>query len=186
MASGVKKLPMSKQSLLPLLAAYVLAEGIGQASLRPLAKAAGTSDRMLLYHFGSKEALIAELLGYIAGVYAAMLDAALPADRPATRSEVLMRILAQNDNPAMQPFMVLWWDIVAGAARDLPGYRDAARGMVEQLLGWLEGQMPAGDPDPAGGVRHLLTVIEGAAMLGALGHGDTAREGLLAGGLIAS
>lgn len=37
---------------------YVLAHGIIGLSLRPLAKALGTSDRMLIYYFGSKDELI--------------------------------------------------------------------------------------------------------------------------------
>ena len=40
---------------------YVLEHGIAGLSLRPLAAALGTSDRMLLYHFGSKDALVAEV-----------------------------------------------------------------------------------------------------------------------------
>jgi AcrR family transcriptional regulator len=76
MASRVKKPPMTRDGLLPLLAAHVLAEGLGGASLRPLARAAGTSDRMLLYHFGTKEALITDLLGFIAHTYAASSVAA--------------------------------------------------------------------------------------------------------------
>lgn len=187
MTEPVRKPPMSKDSLLPQLMAHVLAEGLGQASLRPLAKAAGTSDRMLIYHFGSKEALIADLLSYVAGVYAAGLDASLAQGvRPANRAELLARILEQNADPAIAPFMQLWWEIVAGAARGLPGFRDAAAGMVGELLAWLEGLMPADDPDPAGGARFLLTVIEGAAMLAAVGHGKTAHDGLLAGRLLPS
>lgn len=185
MAASVKKPLMSKESLLPPLMAHVLEHGLGQASLRPLARAAGTSDRMLIYHFGSKEALIADLLTHVAGVYAAMLDALLAASpRPATREELLAGILAQNGEPAMQPFQMLWWEIVGGAARGLPSFPPAAQAMTDTLLGWLEARMPAGDPDPAGGARFLLTVIEGAAMLAAVGHADTARDGLLAGGLL--
>ena len=75
---------------------------------------------------------------------------------PATRAALLARILEQNAAPEAQPFMQLWWEIVGGAARDLPGFRTAARGMVNELLVWLEGNMPAGDPDPAGGARLLL------------------------------
>ena len=183
MASPVKKPPMSRQSLLPLLAAHVLGKGLGQASLRALAKAAGTSDRMLLYHFGSKDALIADLLAFIAATYASALDAALAGDRPTTRSAVIARILAQTHSPAMQPFLSLWWEIVAGAARGEASYRSAAHAMMGELLAWLEGQMPPGDPDPAGGARYLLTLIEGSLMLAAIGHGETARHGLLAGGL---
>ncbi len=186
MASRVTKPPMTKDSLLPLLAAHVLAEGLGQASLRPLARAAGTSDRMLLYHFGSKEGLISDLLGFIARIYAAALDAAIGGGRAATRAEVVTRILAQGDAPEMQPFLALWWEIVAGAARNVPGYEAAARAMMDELLSWLETQMPADDPDPHGGACYLLTLIEGTLMLSAIGHGATAQQGLLASGLAPS
>lgn len=174
---------LSRETLLPALAAHVLEHGLGGASLRPLAKAAGTSDRMLIYHFGNKETLITELLGYITGLYSAALDAALGPDRAATRQECLARILAVGSQPAMQTFLVLWWDIVAGAARGLPGYREAAEAMMTRQLAWLEAQMPEGDPDPAGGARYLMTLIEGALMLGTVGHGETAQHGLLASGL---
>jgi AcrR family transcriptional regulator len=180
------KVQLSRETLLPAMAAHVLEHGLGGASLRPLAKAAGTSDRMLIYHFGNKETLITELLNYIAAIYSAGLDAALGSDRPTTRQECLARILDQTSNPAMQAFLVLWWDIVAGAARGVPGYREAAGQMMTKQLAWLEQQMPADDPDPAGGARYLMTVIEGALMLGTVGHGDTAREGLLASGLASS
>jgi hypothetical protein len=96
----------------------------------------------------------------------------------------MARIIEQNSDPAMAPFMQLWWEIVGGAARGLPGFRPAAEAMVGELLVWLEGHMPAGDPDPAGGARFMLTVIEGAMMLTAVGHHETARQGMLAGGLL--
>jgi AcrR family transcriptional regulator len=178
--------PLSRETLLPRLAAHVLEHGLGGASLRPLAKAAGTSDRMLIYHFGNKETLITELLGHIAAQYSAALDAALGDTPAATRQECLARIMAQGSRPEMQAFIVLWWDIVAGAARGVPGYREAAQAMMTRQLAWLEGQMPAGDPDPAGGARYLMTMIEGALMLSAVGHGDTAQQGLLASGLAPS
>jgi AcrR family transcriptional regulator len=41
---------------------YVLAHGLVGLSLRPLAAALGTSDRMLLYHFGTKDDLVARVL----------------------------------------------------------------------------------------------------------------------------
>ena len=41
---------------------YVLEHGIAGLSLRPLAAALATSDRMLVYHFGSKDALVAEVI----------------------------------------------------------------------------------------------------------------------------
>src|SRR6478609_3812454 len=41
---------------------YVLEHGLVGLSLRPLAAALGTSDRMLLYHFDSKDDLVAAVL----------------------------------------------------------------------------------------------------------------------------
>ena len=174
------KAQMSKETLLPALAAHVLEHGLGAASLRPLAKAAGTSDRMLVYHFGKRDELIREVLDYISGVYSAALDAAMGEERAKTRQDVLAKILGHMREPAMQPFLSLWWEIVAGAARGSESHRDAAKQMMDRLLNWLEEQMPEGDPDPNGGARYLLTLAEGAQMLGTIGHGDTAREGLLA------
>jgi AcrR family transcriptional regulator len=41
---------------------YVMTHGIGDLSLRPLAKALKTNARMLIYHFGSREELMREIL----------------------------------------------------------------------------------------------------------------------------
>jgi AcrR family transcriptional regulator len=41
---------------------YVLSHGIGELALRPLAKALKTNARMLIYHFGSREGLMREIL----------------------------------------------------------------------------------------------------------------------------
>lgn len=172
---------LSKETLLPSLASHVLTHGLGTASLRPLAKAAGTSDRMLIYHFGNKEQLLSDVLEHIADTYSATLDAAISGERAKTRQQVVAKILAQMREEAMQPFMALWWEIVAGAARGKPGYAEAGEAVMTRLLAWLETQMPEGDPDPAGGARYLLTMIEGAQMLSSVGHTRTAREGLVAG-----
>jgi AcrR family transcriptional regulator len=49
--------PSAKRQLLDAAIACVAANGIGDLSLRRLAAALGTSHRMLIFHFGSKEQL---------------------------------------------------------------------------------------------------------------------------------
>lgn len=66
---------------------YVLENGIAGLSLRPLAAALGTSDRMLVYHFGSKAALVAEVIERSNDRSVAVLDALPPGRTP--RSAVL-------------------------------------------------------------------------------------------------
>ncbi|MEU3515171.1 TetR/AcrR family transcriptional regulator [Streptomyces sp. NPDC006654] len=54
--------PAKRQALLAGIRAYVLRNGLAELSLRPLAQSLGTSDRMLLYYFGTKERMITEAI----------------------------------------------------------------------------------------------------------------------------
>jgi AcrR family transcriptional regulator len=51
-----------RDALLAACTDHVLSEGLIGLSLRPLAKAVGTSDRMLIYHFGSRDGLVAAVI----------------------------------------------------------------------------------------------------------------------------
>lgn len=51
-----------KQELTEAALKYLLRHGLADLSLRPLAAALGTSARLLIYHFGSKELLLGEVL----------------------------------------------------------------------------------------------------------------------------
>ncbi len=59
--------------ILNKLANYVLAEGLSAASLRPMAKAAGISDRMLLYYFKDKADVISATLEQVSSRLVTML-----------------------------------------------------------------------------------------------------------------
>lgn len=51
-----------RDELLEAATDYVLEHGLVGLSLRPLADALGTSDRMLLYHFGTKDDLVTAIM----------------------------------------------------------------------------------------------------------------------------
>ena len=53
---------MSRESLLADAVEHFARNGIGDASLRSIAASVGTSHRMLIYHFGSREGLLAEVV----------------------------------------------------------------------------------------------------------------------------
>ena len=53
---------MSRESLLSDAVEHFAKNGIGDASLRSIAASIGTSHRMLIYHFGSREGLLAEVV----------------------------------------------------------------------------------------------------------------------------
>jgi AcrR family transcriptional regulator len=73
-----------RAELLDACYAYVLERGLAGLSLRPLAAATGTSPRVLLYLFGSKDALLRELLARARHEQVALVAAALD---PSTAGE---------------------------------------------------------------------------------------------------
>ena len=175
----MKKPRLSRATLLPRLADHVLAHGLAGASLRPLAKAAGTSDRMLLYHFGSKDALVEALLGHLAERFTRALDTAFPGARAPSRQACFESVMHVTSQPAFAPFITLWWDIVAGCARGDAAFLAAAGQIMDELLRWVEAHLPDDDPDPQAGAKLVLTLIEGAQMLDAVGRAAIGRGAVL-------
>ena len=171
---------LNRAILLPRLADHVLAHGLAGASLRPLAKAAGTSDRMLLYHFGSKQTLVEALLDHLAERFTQALDTAFPGARAASRQACFESVIEVTSQPAFAPFFTLWWDIVGGCARGDETFLAAAGRIMDELLAWVEGHLPEDDPDPRTGAKLVLTLIEGAQMLEAVGRAAIGREAVLA------
>lgn len=171
---------LSRETLLPKLAAHVLVHGLADASLRPLAKAAGTSDRMLIYHFGSKDGLIEALLEHLSAMFSAALESAFPEGRASSRKDCIERVLSITAQPAFQPFFRVWWDIVAGCARGNAAYLAAAGTIMDGLLQWVVDHLPEDELNPAEAARFVLTHIEGAQMLAAVGRGDIPAAGLRA------
>lgn len=75
-----------RDQLLEAVACHVLEHGLIGLTLRPLAAAVGTSDRMLIYHFGSRDDLIAEVVAHISDIGTAVL--AETPGAPSVRSAV--------------------------------------------------------------------------------------------------
>ena len=79
-----------KQELLDGLIAYLVRHGLADLSLRPMAAASGTSARLLIFHFGSKEQLLAEVLAEMQARLQRSFAAQLAA-RPAPGKVPLLR-----------------------------------------------------------------------------------------------
>lgn len=77
----------SRDRLLRAAVEHFAAHGIGDASLRSIATAVGSSHRMLIYHFGSRDGLLAEVVRTVEAqqrdLLATLADSDLPvADQP--------------------------------------------------------------------------------------------------------
>ncbi len=166
--------------LLEQIADHLLAHGLGGTSLRPLARATGTSDRMLLYYFKDK----AELIEAALAVVAARLQALLPAPDaapPAHVEAVAQRLGTALLGEAHWPYMRLWLEIASRAAAGDAACRAAGAAIGRHFHGWGAAQLtPAapGEPASAHDSARLLLLIEGAVLLKALGLADLAKAGL--------
>lgn len=159
-----------KQALLSALADYVLEHGLNTASLRPMAAAANTSDRMLIYHFGSKDGLIVELLEFLASRMATGLDEAIPPSRFETEQLLVQEILGLMRSAPFNPYVRVWLDIVSAAGQGNLAHRHAGHAIIGVFLDWLAKRHPQG----AIGAPHALTFIEGSIVMDALGHQSVA------------
>ena len=103
---------LNKADLLAAMAAHVRHVGLAGASLRPLARAAGTSDRMLIYHFGNKANLIEALLARLADEMLGAMNAILPNAPAASEADLIGEIIALYRTPTFQPYRRIWFDIL--------------------------------------------------------------------------
>jgi AcrR family transcriptional regulator len=161
-----------KQKMLIGMAAHVLTHGLNTASLRPLAKAIGTSDRMLIYHFGSKEGLITALLHHLAQMFITTLNAALPPKRAATRLDCVRDVITLQRRPEVAGFMRIWFDIISVATQENTPHREAAHQIIFGFVEWLKTRLPENEPDPNLAAKSLLTLIEGVGVMDGVGHQD--------------
>ncbi|MET0525356.1 MAG: TetR/AcrR family transcriptional regulator [Nocardioides sp.] len=75
-----------RDELLDQVTDHVLGQGLIGLTLRPLAAAIGTSDRMLIYHFGNRDALVSAVVARTGARAVAAVDA-LPS-APSVRAAV--------------------------------------------------------------------------------------------------
>lgn len=167
-----------RESAIERMADHVLAHGLAASSLRPLARAAGTSDRMLLYYFDDKDALLAATLERVALRLAGLLDAALPAGTRLAPDRLLDAIWSGMTSPAMAPFLRVWLELAAGSARGDEPHRTVSGGIADLFHGWIAERLDVPPDTRAATASFLFVALEGAMLIDALGRRDLAEAGL--------
>ena len=140
--------PERRAALLAAATEHVLDHGMANLSLRPLAQALSTSPRMLLYHFGSKEQLVTEILA-AARVRQAELTASWLAEQPSLRPAELLQRFWRWQTDQHRPFLRLFFEVYGLALQDptrFPGFpNDAVRDWLPLVARTIE---DAGVPGP--------------------------------------
>lgn len=167
-----------RDELLELAYSYVLEHGIAGMSLRPLARAIGSSPRVLLFLFVSKEGFVRALLARARAdeleLLAHLRCAKATGDLPSTAVAVWEWLAA----PEHRALLRLWAEGYSRSLLDPDGPWDGfARATVEDWLELLaDAQPPRQRHTPAGVAERTLTlaVLRGG-LLDLLATDDTTR-----------
>ena len=179
-AGSTSSAPSVRQTqLLELAYRYGLEHGLADLSLRPLAKAIGSSPRVLLYLFHSKDGLVRALLARARVDELSLLARLRAGEEPGGGLDVVAeRVwswLAAEEHRAL---LTLWVEGYARSLVDPDGaWAGFARATVTDWLTVLADAQPVSERDTVSGLarRSLVLAVLRGALLDLLATGDVRR-----------
>jgi AcrR family transcriptional regulator len=164
----------ARERLLAAAIEHVSQHGVGEISLRGLAAALGTSHRMLIYHFGSREALLIEVIRTVEEQQRMALATILEdADMPP--AEIMRRMWARVADPALWPNERLFFEVYAQALQGSPHALPLLDGIVDAWVEPLAALVAPDRPkDEARAEARLGVAVVRGLLLDLLATGDRA------------
>lgn len=156
-----------RAALLAAVTDHLLAHGLNAVSLRELADAAGTSSRMLVHHFGSKDRLLQAAVGEARRRQRSAFDERLRSRPNRPYPAVLDDAWRWFLGPEAQPYLRLFGELHALARQPRSPFADFAQRSVLDWLPTLEDGFVADGATPADARRYAtltLAVIRGLFM----------------------
>ncbi len=162
----------ARERLLAAAVSHALSAGIADLSLRELAAAIGTSHRMLIYHFESREGLLVAVARAVEEAErAALLDAG-------TAPDDLWRSWERLSDPRLWPQERLFFELYSYALLGRPGTEGFLDGIVESWVAPIAAALVRAGADEAAAradARLGVAVVRGL-LLDLLATGD--RDGV--------
>jgi AcrR family transcriptional regulator len=144
--------------------------GLARRSLRDLAAQVGTSHRMLIHHFGSRDGLMAAVVDAVERDQNERID-----DLPHDPAEAVRSTWRQTSDPSYWPVERLFFECYARGAQGEPPFDQLVPKLVDQTLAALSarrGDLMI-DPRAEAMARLSLAVIRGL-LLDLVATGDRA------------
>lgn len=157
--------PDRRDELLDGATAWATENGITALSLRPVARSLGTSDRMLVYYFGSRDGLVEAIAERAAEALAAAIPAVDPARPPRSALAWLRECWALFGDPGLRPALALLFELDSLGVRAAGPPRVAARTVADRWISVVDEALAALGV-PARRRRGGLTTIVAGAMVG--------------------
>jgi AcrR family transcriptional regulator len=147
-----------REELLDQVTDHVLEHGLIGLTLRPLAAAIGTSDRMLIYHFGNRDALVSAVVDRATGRAIREVEALPPA--PTVRSAVNRLWRAYRREP-LTSLLTLYCQAAASGLIGQEPYRSDARATNELWAAALRDHLVRSGA-PVRRVGRIVTLVDSA------------------------
>jgi AcrR family transcriptional regulator len=166
-----------RAELLSACYGYVLEHGLAGLSLRPLAAATGTSPRVLIYLFGSKEHLVRELLARARHEQISLVAGLLDPDIPDGGFEALAdRLWNLLSSPGQRPMVRLTYEAyLRSVSRDPGPWEGFAAETARDYLELLIRAQPDTHPAQARATATCTLALIRGLLLDLLAAGDTDR-----------
>lgn len=166
---AIERSAAKREDILEELADHVLENGLDGASLRPLAAAIGTSDRMLLYYFPDKATLVSAILQCVAQRLARQLADEVPLGRALDVGAMQATLRDTLRKPALRPYMRLWLELSGHAARGEEPHRSIGAAIAQGFLDWIAQRLAGPAAAAPAAALSILIQIEGILLLEAYG-----------------
>ena len=127
-----------RQELLDAVVKECAAHGIGDRSLRDIAAAVGTSHRMLLHHFGSRNELLLAIVDEVERRQRALLH-----ELPTEPAAAVAAMWADLRRPELRPFERLFFECYARGVQGEQPFAGMLPGAVDAWLSEDETTNPA-------------------------------------------
>ena len=156
--------PEQREAFLAGAVDHVLHEGVASLSLRPLAAALGTSDRMLLYYFGSRDALLAAVLERVGQQLLAAVVGALPDRRlpPAQLLAGLWQVACSSDGERR---LRLYLEVAGLAASGREEFAASAGSIGRAWWAWAQDHVDVPEAERVGAAAGVLAALDGLVLL---------------------
>jgi len=133
-AAGPTRGEAARRRLLDAVIEHFSDEGLADQSLRQIAEAVGTSHRMLLYHFGSKDGLLLAVVQEVEARTKARF-AALGVEAGGDSDDLIRRMWDYVADPALAGFERLFFALYS---RALQGDQAALQLLAGEMSEWID------------------------------------------------
>jgi AcrR family transcriptional regulator len=172
-----------KEKLLEAVVEVALAGGVADKSLRAIAEAAGTSHRMLIHHFGSREGLLVEVIRAVEARQRAVLSELNAANSGAAgggaaggevSGELMDHFWKHLRSPELAPQERLFFEVYGQALQGREWAKPLLDGIVENWVGPVAAMLEAtgASPETARTAARLSVAVGRGLLLDVLATGD--------------